>query len=159
MDLNMVIEEQSVLAKHVKSCPVMLGQLARDLGVTVRLTTRLGMSVSGQIKKWNGTYLILINIREARHRQRFTLAFEIAQFLLCRDLIDGSKDGIRNNILYRSELVSEARAEEVRNLAMELVMPRELFQGETGSDGDIARKYQVSEAIVAGYRKLLQEDG
>ena len=156
MDISM--KDRVVLEKHAKSCPVMLGQLARDLGITVRLTTKLGMGVSGQIKKWNGSHLILVNIKEARHRQRFTLAYEIAQFLLCRDVIDGAPDGIRNNILYRSDLVSESLAGEVRNLAMELVMPRELFKGETGSDRDIARKYQVGETLVASYRKRLKEE-
>lgn len=101
--------------------PVRLGALANDLGLTV-VTSTLQPGISGEIRpdaRVEGGYLIRINRHENRPRQRFTLAHEIAHFLLHRDAIG---DGVVDDLLYRSNL-SDRREAEANRLAADLVMP------------------------------------
>lgn len=135
--------------------PVKLGALADALGVKV-LVANLQPGVSGQIRREEGHYVIRLNRHEARERQRFTLAHELAHFLLHRDLIDRSLDGITDNVLYRSG--AEERVEyEANRLAAEIVMPETLVRERLNSLGGrvtssaidaLAEQFQVSKAAM-----------
>lgn len=113
-------DHMQVVFQHTKEIPVQLGAIAKDLGVSVKLST-LRPGISGHIRRESGAYVIRINRHEVRERQRYTLAHELAHFLLHRDEIDRS-GGIEDNVLYRSG-ASEKMEYEANRLAADLVMP------------------------------------
>lgn len=114
-------KEKYVIDVFTDEAPVKLGELARALGLEVKLSS-LPNGVSGQIKPGRDSpekLVIKINRHEARHRQRFTLAHEISHFLLHKDFIG---DGIEDNVLYRSKLSNELE-DQAHRLAAELIVP------------------------------------
>jgi Zn-dependent peptidase ImmA (M78 family) len=100
--------------------PVKIGDLARFLGVEVKIST-LDVGISGAIFPNADGYKILINKHEPNYRRRFTLAHELSHFLLHRNMIG---DGISDNVLYRSNLSDVVEAEANR-LASDIIMPVE----------------------------------
>lgn len=113
-------EYQDIIQKHQNSFPIKVGQIANDLGLIVKKAT-LDAGISGAIKKEGQNYLIRINRHDVKERQRFTLAHEIAHFLLHKDEIG---DGIVDDILYRSKL-SDAKEAQANRLAADILMPWE----------------------------------
>lgn len=147
-------DHRSIVEKHLLEKPVRLGMLAKELNINVKLSS-LGRGQSGLIESKDGSYTIKINRHETRERQRFTLAHEIAHFLLHRDAID--KDGeIRDNVLYRSSQ-PERLEYEANRLAADLIMPIDQVESDLAiinvpvSDTVIeclAREWQVSKAAM-----------
>jgi len=111
-----------IIEKYTSTFPVQLGELAKELGVSAVKISSFRTGISGQIAKEGGQYVIRVNRNEARERQRFTIAHELAHFLLHRPLIDDSPDGITDNVLYRSGAPQEVEYEANR-LAADLIMP------------------------------------
>lgn len=111
--------EKDLIARHQAEIPVKLGAIARDLGVRV-LSSTLPSGISGEIRPRDGGFVISVNRHDSSRRQRFTVAHEIAHYLLHRDQI-GS--GIQDDVLYRSSL-SDQREAEANQLAAEILMPR-----------------------------------
>ena len=139
-----------ILADH----PVKLGELAKRLGVKVLLST-LPRGTSGQIGREDGEFVIRINRHEARHRQRFTLAHELAHFLLHRDRITAD-GGWSENVLLRSGQPASIEYEANR-LASDLVIPSsQLAKATADYSGpmtsevieDLARRFGVSTAAM-----------
>ncbi|OLF81609.1 hypothetical protein AWH62_02770 [Maricaulis sp. W15] len=139
-----------LLSEH----PVKLGAIAKRLGVKVLLST-LPRGTSGQIGQEDGDFVIRINRHEAKHRQRFTLAHELAHFLLHRDriLADG---GWSENVLLRSGQPASIEYEANR-LASDLVIPSALLAEATADYSgpmtseiieDLARRFGVSTAAM-----------
>ena len=119
-------EQAEIVHRHINDLPVKLGALARDLGISVKLST-LKPGISGHIRReGKDLYVIRINRHEARERQRFTLAHEISHYLLHRDIID-SLGEIEDNVLYRSG-APEQKEYEANRLAADLVMPHKAVQ-------------------------------
>lgn len=117
----MTEEEQLVISAHVRDTPVRLGALAADLGVDV-FRSSLEPGISGLIEpseEARSGYRIKINRHESVERQRFTLAHELAHFLLHRDHI---RSGIIDSTMYRSNL-SSSHEVEANRLAAQIVMP------------------------------------
>jgi len=148
-------EARHVIEDYLKEIPVKLGAMARDLGIIVKLST-LKPGESGKISRENGQYIIRINRHETRARQRFTLAHEIAHFLLHRDLVDSCEGGITDNVLYRSG-VPEQKEFEANRLAADLIMPMSLVRSKLESIGEplseevidyMADMFQVSNAAM-----------
>lgn len=107
------------LSEFTAAVPVKVGALATALGLKVVLAT-LPMNISGLIQPdGNGDTIIKVNRFESKERQRFTIAHEIAHFLLHRDRID---NGIVDSVLYRSKLSSRIEAE-ANKLAADIIMP------------------------------------
>ncbi|MBU6393700.1 MAG: ImmA/IrrE family metallo-endopeptidase [Sphingomonadales bacterium] len=100
--------------------PVRVGLIAERLGLEV-LSVTLPSEISGQIRRRDdGIYEILINNTDVAVRQRFTVCHEIAHYLLHKYLID--REGIKDNILYRSKLSNKQEAEANR-LGAALLLP------------------------------------
>jgi len=117
----------AIIQNHTKEYPIKLGDLARELGVSSIRISSLPTGISGQISREGEDYIIRVNRNEARERQRFTIAHELSHFLLHRDIIDRSPDGITDNVLYRSG--EPERIEfEANRLAAEIVMPINLVK-------------------------------
>lgn len=134
--------------------PVRLGEVAKRLGVKVLLST-LPRGTSGQISQEDGEFVIKINRHEARHRQRFTLAHELAHYLLHRDKII-AEGGWSDNVLLRSGQPANIEFEANR-LASDLVIPSAQLSAATAEYTgpitsevieDLARRFGVSAAAM-----------
>jgi hypothetical protein len=143
----------AVVAKHQTSAPIMLGPIAKELGIPVRLVP-LGKSIAGQIMRdsLNGGragFSIWINSDESKHRQKFTLAHELAHYILHRDLID---NGVVDDTMYRSELNSRYETQ-ANQLAADIIMPIRLIkkyrkQHPDSDFRELARLFDVSEQAM-----------
>ena len=147
-------EVREQIDQHLAEPPVRLGTIARRLGVKVLLST-LPRGISGQIGEENGDFVIRINRHEAKHRQRFTLAHELAHFLLHRDLIVAEAVGQR---MFRCVPASPPNIEyEAGRLASDLVIPSDRLAEATAEYSgpmtselieDLARRFRVSTAAM-----------
>ena len=147
-------EHRTSIAKYTCQRPVPLGAMANDLGVAVKVAA-LERGRSGLIERSNGSYRIKVNRYETRERQRYTLAHEIAHFLLHQDRINAS-GAIVDNVLYRSGETEQIEYEANR-LAADLIMPDDLVQADLAALGipisdevieRLAREWQVSKAAM-----------
>lgn len=149
-------QERRYLLDFSSNFPVKLGALASVLGVKIKVS-RLASGISGQITKETNGYVIRVNRNESRERQRFTIAHELAHYLLHRDIIDNSADGITDNVLYRSG-APEIKEFEANRLAAEIVMPQKLVKSliEERFDGvvnensieQLAKIFEVSKSAM-----------
>lgn len=134
------------------AAPIRLSELARGLGVKVKAAT-LAPGISGEIRPEDNGFIIRVNRHDPPRRQRFTVAHELAHFILHRDDIG---DGIRDDVLYRSNL-SDRREAQANRLAADILMPKSLLDdakeaAEEKGVGDIALyladEFAVSEAAM-----------
>lgn len=116
-------EQKRLIEEHQIECPIKLGLLASHLGLTVKLAT-LPANISGEIKDTDGVIVIKINRHDAKSRQRYTLAHEIAHFLLHRHLL---REGISDDVLYRSSQSNQIESEANR-LAADILMPQSYIE-------------------------------
>lgn len=146
---------QQILHRHMNSVPVKVGAVAEDLGLEV-LVSALGPGVSGQISKKGDSYQVKVNRHEARERQRFTIAHEIGHFLLHRDIIDSTVEGITDNVLYRSGRPEKIEFEANR-IAADILMPMSALNARILTLGGnvteamielLASEFQVSKAAM-----------
>lgn len=153
--LNLPQNVRSSIDQHLKAYPVKLGAIAKQLGVKVLLST-LPRGTSGQISKENDDFVIRINRHEAKHRQRFTLAHELAHFILHRDRIE-AEGGWSENVLLRAPNQPIQIEYEANRLASDLVIPsNQLLQATSDYMGpltsevieDLARRFGVSTAAM-----------
>jgi Zn-dependent peptidase ImmA (M78 family) len=93
-------------------------------------------------------FAIYVNAKHSEVRRRFTIAHEVAHFVLHRDLIG---DGITEDALYRSGL-SDAVEREANGLAAEILMPRHLVREAVhgGMSGlpELATRFNVSQQAM-----------
>lgn len=147
---------KETLSRHLSEYPIKLGGIAQDLNVAVKVSS-MNTGVSGSIRCEGGEYIIRVNRHEARERQRFTIAHELAHFLLHRAIIDSSPNGITDNVLYRSG-APERIEYEANRLAADIVMPMHLvemvlqeeFNGivTDATIESLAARFQVSKAAM-----------
>lgn len=144
-------EDKSVVQKYFGEIPVKLGGMAKELGIVVKRASTIPRHVSGKITRLpTGVYEIKINKYESRERQRFTLAHELAHFLLHRNEIDRLGE-IADNVLYRSG-ASETIEYEANRLAAQIIIPEEAInerQQAIGKNVDqLAKEFGVSKAVM-----------
>ncbi|MDI1343695.1 MAG: ImmA/IrrE family metallo-endopeptidase [Pseudolabrys sp.] len=144
--------EADVVRRHTAEVPVRLGALAEELGLQI-FRSPLPPNISGMIKPSEGRpgrYEIRVNKYEVAERQRFTLAHEIAHFLLHKSDI---RAGVIDNVMYRSQLTSRKEAEANR-LAADMIMPREAIRQELARHGGVASE-NVAIQLAAIFRVSL----
>ncbi len=143
-----------VIAKYQKSAPVDVIGIARELGLNVWEMQSLPSSVSGKIFRdpLNGGpsgFSIAVNASESPLRKRFTIAHEIAHFLLHRDFLE--KDDLVDDAMYRSGL-SSAEETQANRLAAQILMPFPLIQALVDSGvkdvATLANMFQVSQPAM-----------
>lgn len=115
--------QKSVIARHQTTLPIAIGAIAKDFGIKVLKSTMPG-SISGEIRENEEGVTIKVNRHDVRERQRFTIAHEVAHFLLHRERL---ASGITDDVLYRSRLTDDLEREANR-LAADLIMPASLIQ-------------------------------
>jgi Zn-dependent peptidase ImmA (M78 family) len=148
-------ELNTVLARHLTEAPVKLGSIAHELGIEV-FKSSLKPEISGLIEPSptaRSGYRIRINRHEVVERQRFTLAHELAHFILHRSDIGG---GLVDDVMYRSALSSRKEVEANR-LASEIIMPDSLIASERAKLrhlpteeflSQMAKKFRVSKQAM-----------
>jgi len=144
-------EALKIIEKHKNSVPVETIPLARDLGLKVYYSDWPD-NISGCLKrdeKSKSGYSIFVNTNHHPNRRRFTIAHEIAHFVLHRDLIG---DGITDDKLYRSGMTNKVEAQ-ANSFAADILMPRpqlrkDLEDPDASMEG-LARKYGVSKAAMS----------
>lgn len=139
----------------LRLAPVPIGRIAAQYGLAVK-SSYMEKGLSGKIEATGKNYLITINFAESENRQRFTVAHEIAHFLLHKQ--DLQKGSIVDSVLYRSNLSSMKEAEANR-LAASLLLPWKTVNywssvklgspPSTENMQKIATKFAVSPLVVA----------
>ena len=122
-------DPRQVIARHQRCFPVDVNAIAMDLGIRVYYDQGLGRDVSGRIErnaKLGGPsgYSIFINVREISERQRYTLAHEIAHFVMHKDLIG---DGVTENAMHRGPF-RDSDEREADAMAATIIMPENLIR-------------------------------
>lgn len=145
---------EEMIRRHQDESPIKTVPIARDMGLRVYRTRSWPDHISGQIirsGKSGGSsgYAIYTNAKHPQTRRRFTVAHEIAHFVLHRELIG---DGIEHDALYRSALGGPLEAEANR-LAADILMPWHLLHEAIVEDGlavgKLAATFNVSKNAMA----------
>jgi len=118
-------KEREIIESHQTSLPIEVGAIAKQFGIKILKSTMKG-KISGERRETDGEVVIKVNRHDVKERQRFTIAHEIAHFLLHRDKIS---NGIVDDVLYRSSLSDELEREANR-LAADIIMPAALIKSE-----------------------------
>ncbi|MEX0604992.1 MAG: ImmA/IrrE family metallo-endopeptidase [Marinobacter sp.] len=139
---NLPDNQKKVIEKHQTKFPIPVGAIAKELGIMVKKST-LPAGISGEIKEINGVCLVRVNRHDVKARQRFTLAHEIAHFLLHRDRLRG---GITDDVLYRSSL-SDVLEAQANRLGADIIMPFHLIRASQSFKSDLKKEAQC-EAIA-----------
>jgi hypothetical protein len=118
-----------ILRRFQSEAPVNVVGLAQELGIKVWTSEKLASQISGKLfpdAQLGGSsgYAIVVNGTHAKTRQRFTIAHEIAHFVLHRKEIGA---GVSDNEFYRSNL-SNSMETEANRLAAEIIMPYSLIK-------------------------------
>lgn len=144
-EMGMIADDVRGLIEAVHAeLPVKLSSLAKNLGVRLVAST-LPAGISGELRpSADGVWTISVNRHDSSRRQRFTVAHELAHYLLHKDQISG---GIMEDALYRSGL-SDAREAEANRLAAEILMPLHLVQGHLRGYGGAATEDVVAKLAV-----------
>lgn len=112
-------DQKGIIKRFQTKLPVDIRGLAKELGVPIKAAT-LPPNISGEIRPdGNGNFVIRVSRHDSVGRQNFTVAHELAHFMLHRPLI-GS--GITDDALYRSNQSDKVEAEANR-LAADILMP------------------------------------
>jgi len=159
------IEEKvfDLLRKHdVHNAPVKVDALARSEGLQI-VESAFDGDVSGALLRSNGIAGIAINAKQHPNRKRFTIAHELAHYLLehtTEDHIDWGFTVLRRD--NTSSDASDIREIEANSFAANLLMPTDFlkadlkrytnYRGEIELDDSarlaLARKYKVSELAM-----------
>ena len=145
-------EDAAVVARYTSSYPVKVGELAQELGLQV-VRSPLLPKISGLIQPSTTApsgFEIRVNKYEVPERQRFTVAHEIAHYLLHREDIG---NGVVDSIMYRSNLTSRKETEANR-VAADIVMPANAVSKELARLGG-QRTPEVIEELAAIFRVSL----
>ncbi|MEQ8446939.1 MAG: ImmA/IrrE family metallo-endopeptidase [Pelagibacterium sp.] len=135
-----------------EEAPVRVITLAHTLGLKV-YRAPWPSDVSGKIQKdpargGKSGYAIFVNQDHHENRRRFTIAHEIAHYVLHERKIG---DGVFDDALYRSGLSDRAEVE-ANKLAADILMPRRLlrkYQLLFDDDAEVlAREFKVSEQAM-----------
>lgn len=141
-------EQLEVISQFQKDSPIQMIALANALGVKVYESV-YSDDFSGRIQKDReylspSGYTIIVNEHHPVTRRRFTIAHELAHFILHKDVIG---DGVTDDALYRSGLSSRFEIE-ANKLAADILMPHELINKELENGVDtvhkLARIFNVS---------------
>jgi predicted transcriptional regulator len=148
----MTNQHHEIIQRFQGSAPVDVSGLAEALGLTVWEDDELPEGVSGKICQDENSgpagYSIVVRASDPYVRRRFTVAHEIAHFVLHRDRIGSS---LTDDAMYRSGLSTREEVEANR-LAADILMPRSLVIEHIklwGTDAEVlAKLFNVSEAAM-----------
>jgi IrrE N-terminal-like domain len=143
-----LFEPQAIILRHTQNAPVNVDAIARDLGLSIYFDRQMPPDIAGKIvRDARGSpsgYSIYLNAADPPRRRRFTLAHEIAHFVLHQDLIG---DGLIDDGMYRSKLGGQYERQANR-LAADILMlaglVRGYYRGGTMSYANLGEAFDVS---------------
>ena len=133
-----------------KDAPIDVAAAAKFIGLGVWEDDSLPESIAGKIfrdSKNGGVqdYSIVVRAKDPFVRKRFTIAHELAHYILHRNKFNSE---LIEDALYRSGLSSRVEAQ-ANGLAADLLMPRHLLaKYKDKSVTDLAALFQVSEQAM-----------
>tara|TARA_R110000782_G_scaffold13730_22_gene40365 strand:- start:5887 stop:6390 length:504 start_codon:yes stop_codon:yes gene_type:complete len=147
MTLN---DNLDIIKEHQATTPVHVIPLASKFGIDVFKVPVDNDNFSGMIRKNDdGKYDIYVNASHSPSRRRFTIAHELAHYILHRVQIG---DGITDDALYRSGLSNYIESE-ANQLAADILMPRHLLQKYMdegiNSVPELAKIFEVSPSAMS----------
>lgn len=117
-------------SQHVSSAPVPIDRIAKAQGVHIRYAA-LDDGLSGMAFVRDGQRVIAVNALHHLHRQRFTIAHELAHHVLHADILANGDVHVDRVILHRAALAASGidKIEIAANVfASELLMPEFLIR-------------------------------
>lgn len=146
--MRTLAEQKQIIDRHLHTYPVQVVPIANELGINVFRRSDWPDNISGRIfqseKGGESGYAIEVNANHHVNRRRFTIAHEIAHFVLHPHLIGNE---LYDDGLYRSGLSNRVEAQ-ANKFATRILMPDHLIQQAVsihGVDVDaLARDFQVS---------------
>lgn len=139
-------EDIKIIKDNQKSCPVRITAITEKYGIDV-YNSSMSRNISGAIIKEGDKYVIYVNDKHPKNRQRFTIAHEIAHYILHKEKIG---DNLTDNAMYRSKL-SNVFERQANILASEILMPVNFvmqFIEENKSVSEMASLFKVSEGAM-----------
>jgi hypothetical protein len=139
-----------IIAKHQGQAPVDVVAIASELGINVWETNSLPSSISGKIFRdpVNGGrsgFSILVNAGHSLPRKRFTIAHEIAHFVLHKKRLESGE--LVDDSMYRSG-VTATEETDANRFAADILMPFSLIHSLIAlgikTPEQLAAKLQVS---------------
>lgn len=146
-------------AKGIEISPLNVSELARHLGISVRYEP-MKDDDSGSLKKDNksGSWVMTVNSLHHPHRQRFTIAHEIAH----RIRHAANSDCFEDKTFFRNGESNWMEAE-ANDFAASILMPQEAFdhfiENISSQVDEVAMHFQVSSHAVRIRAKVLGYDG
>lgn len=153
----MLVENESSALDLIRpfqtDAPVPVIEVARSLGVNVWSSGKFSGHVSGKLIRdprhgGESGYSIIVNASQPATRSRFTIAHQLAHFLLHREEV-GSE--LVDDTFYRSKLNDRLEVEANR-VAAEILMPGHLLSRLIRSGivdvQELAKRFQVSEPAM-----------
>lgn len=150
----------ALLAEHrIDATPVPVDRIAKARGIAIRYEPLDG-DLSGMAFIRDGKGVIAVNVLHHVHRQRFTIAHELAHHVLHDEILTGGSIHVDRVILHRDELAASGTdmLEVTANaFASELLMPEALLRRAGGDTidilddarlGDLAKRFKVSIAAL-----------
>jgi Zn-dependent peptidase ImmA (M78 family) len=132
-DYPTTLHEQINVIKHHQALdgvpPIHVIPITKDLGIPVYKAHGWDDDTSGMIKLGKDGYEIYVNAGHHPHRRRFTIAHELAHFILHKDYIG---NGIVDDALLRSRLSNKIE-KQADSLAADILMPMNLLCPMLGS--------------------------
>jgi Zn-dependent peptidase ImmA (M78 family) len=141
------------IRRFTQEAPVNIEAMINSFGIELVRKATLHEKIAGQIEKNGDKYIISANKNDNYFRRRFTMAHELAHYLLHRGLIG---EGIDDTKAYRSldvgkfynTSIKEEHEREANRLAAQLLMPekiiRQYVSTNSGDSSDLAAMLQVS---------------
>ena len=118
-----ILDRMEIIRANQSELPVSVTRIAGEFGIRVFKSSGWPEKLSGLIRKNQEKYEIFVNGQHPLVRRRFTIAHELAHFILHRDEIG---NGITDDVLYRSGL-SNKMEKEANQLAADILMPWKLL--------------------------------
>lgn len=138
--------------------------ICSKLGITVQETNQFDNNISGLIYKENDKYFILVNAKHAPTRKAFTIAHELAHYILHRTKLDNESEIVSflkskdtdYPALARSSSLNDCdynkMETQANQLAADILMPEKEFIAkceELNSIEDVAQYFGVSVAAAS----------
>lgn len=138
-------EQLKIVRDHQHRAPVETVKIAEALGLTVYKAKQWdreavsGMIIADSERGGASGCAIFVNAKHPETRRRFTIAHEIAHYILHREYIG---DGIYDDGLYRSNLQSHFETA-ANQLAARILMPAHLLKRDAAQLGYVSNEYKI----------------
>jgi Predicted Zn peptidase len=152
--MTLLASQKQVIDRHQFRWPVQVVPIAEDLGLRVYRRVDWPDNISGRIFRaesdvaGSSGYAIEVNANHHPNRRRFTIAHEIAHFILHPNLLGNE---LYDDGLYRSGLSNRIEAQ-ANKFAQRILMPDHLVQEALARFGNnpqhLANEFQVSESAM-----------